>query len=83
MTFENFEKAQAIKHKLSIASANLVALRELEDIAIKYPLLPHPYRLRVNDDPNKEIRVSSDFITMAIKYYEQEVQALNDAFDAL
>lgn len=83
MTFENFEKAQAIKHKLSIASANLVTLRELEDIAIKYPLLSHPYRLRVNDDPNKEIRVSSDFIAMAIKYYEQEVQALNDAFDAL
>ena len=83
MTFENFEKAKTIKHKLDIASSNRVTLRELADIAIKYPLLSHPYRLRVNDDPNKEIKVSPDFMAMAIKYYEQELQTLNDEFDSL
>ena len=83
MTYEDFEKAKLIQHKVGVASGNLVTLRHIADIALKYPLLQRSYKIKVNDDPSLEMIVDPEFIGMAIEYYEQEIETLNEQFAAL
>lgn len=83
MTFEDFEKAKVIQDKVGIAYGNLVTLRKIEDDAYGRPFSQHSYRMALEDNLNLEMLVDLDFIEMVIEYYEQEIEKLNEQFEAL
>ena len=83
MTFQDFEKAKVIDHKIGIDSGNLIALRRVADDAYGRPTSQPAYRLNVDSNPNLSILVDLDFIEMAIEYYEQDIKTLNEQFAAL
>lgn len=83
MTFEDFEKAKIIDHKIGIAAGNLVALRRITENAYGHPFSQHSYRIKVDDSPSSEMLVDLDFIEMVIEYYEREIKTLNEQFEAL
>lgn len=82
MTFEDFEKAKLIQHKICVASSNLNVLRDAADIAYKYPT-QRSYIIRINNDSYRELDVDLEFIEMAIEYYEEEICELEAQFEAL
>jgi hypothetical protein len=83
MTIADFEKAKAIQHRLGVINENLIALREIDYDMYSHPLQQNSYKLKVDGSSSLEMFVDPDFIEMAIKYYEQEIVALNEQFDAL
>jgi hypothetical protein len=82
MTFEDFEKAKRIQHRIAIASKNLDILREAADIAYKYPT-QRSYTIRINNDSYRELDVDLELIEMAIEYYDEEIYELEAQFAAL
>ena len=82
MTYEDFEEAKRIIHRIGIASGNLNVLREAADIAYKYPT-KRSYTIRINNDSQRELNVDLEFIEMAIEYYDEEICELEAQFESL
>ena len=82
MTYEEFEQAKRIIHRIALASKNLDTLRDAADIAYKYPT-QRSYTIRINNDVSRELDVDLDFIEKAIEYYEQEIETLDKQFEEL
>lgn len=81
MTLEDFEKAKAIQSKLDTISSNYEALERLERRAYSCFSSNTTFTVIVCDD--EKLIVDLKFIEMAMRYYEQQSEMLNNEFEVL
>ena len=81
MTLADFERAKVIQNKLDTINSNYEALERLERRTYSCFSPNATFTLIACDD--EKLVVDLKFIEMAIRYYEQEAEKLNDEFEAL